>query len=137
MSLFQGVTLGGTCKERGKRHPTLENDVTVGAHAQILGSITIGKGSVIGAGAIVLDDIPEYCTVVGRKAFVVRRHGKRVYDFRHDVAMRAEDPAIQHLIIHIERLEDELSTLQAQCTACISRRSSGARERVDTLEANE
>ena len=117
VTLFQGVTLGGTGKERGKRHPTLEDDVTVGAHAQILGAITIGKGSVIGAGAIVLDDIPEYCTVVGRKAFVVRRGGERVYDFRHDEAMRAEDPVIQHLISRLEGVEEELATLQAQCAA--------------------
>jgi len=61
-TLFHGVTLGGTGKEQGKRHPTLENNVTVGAHAQILGSITIGEGSVIGAGAVVLDPIPPFCT---------------------------------------------------------------------------
>jgi len=114
VTLFQGVTLGGTGKERGKRHPTLEDDVTVGAHAQILGSITIGKGSVVGAGAVVLDDIPEYCTVVGRKAFVIRRGGERVYDFRHDQAMRAEDPAIQHLISRLEDVEARVATLRAQ-----------------------
>ncbi len=117
VTLFQGVTLGGTGKERGKRHPTLADDVTVGADAQILGSITIGKGSVVGAGAVVLDDIPEYCTVVGRKAYVVRRGGERVYDFRHDRAMRAEDPAIQHLMERIEHLEQQLATLRAQCRA--------------------
>ncbi len=117
VTLFQGVTLGGTGKERGKRHPTLADDVTVGAAAQILGSITIGKGSVVGAGAVVLDDIPEYCTVVGRKAYVVRRGGERVYDFRHDRAMRAEDPAIQHLMERIEHLEQQLATLRAQCRA--------------------
>lgn len=117
VTLFQGVTLGGTGKERGKRHPTLEDDVTVGAHAQILGSITIGKGSVVGAGAVVVDDIPEYCTVVGHKAYVVRRRGERVYDFRHDQAMRAEDPAVQHLIRRVEYLEQQLATLRAQCRA--------------------
>ena len=137
VTLFQGVTLGGTGKERGKRHPTLEDDVTIGAHAQILGSITIGRSSVIGAGAIVLDDIPEYCTVVGRKAFVVRRHGQRLYDFRHDIAMRAGDPAIQHLLTRTERLEDELSTLRAQCVGGICQRSDRSREPADQLEANE
>ncbi|HEY3397072.1 MAG TPA: serine O-acetyltransferase EpsC [Armatimonadota bacterium] len=114
-TLFHGVTLGGTGKERGKRHPTLESNVTVGAHAQILGSITIGEGSVVGAGAVVLDNIPPYCTVVGTKAYVVRRQGERVYDFRHDQAMRAEDPAIQCMLERVGRVEQEISTLRAQC----------------------
>ena len=114
-TLFHGVTLGGTGKEHGKRHPTLEDNVTIGAHAQILGSITIGEGSVIGAGAVVVDNIPPYCTVVGTKAFVVRRRGERVYDFRHDQAMRAEDPAIQNMLERMRRLEQEISTVRAQC----------------------
>lgn len=114
-TLFHGVTLGGTGKETGKRHPTLEDNVTVGAHAQILGSITIGEGSVVGAAAVVLDNIPAYCTVVGTKAFVVRRGGERVYDFRHDRVMRAENPAIHSMLQRIQRLEQEISTLRAQC----------------------
>jgi serine O-acetyltransferase len=113
-TLFHGVTLGGTGKESGKRHPTLEDNVTVGAHAQILGSITIGEGSVVGAGAVVLDNIPPYCTVVGNKAYVVRRRGERVYDFRHDQAMRAEDPAIQAVLDTVRRVEQQLATLKAQ-----------------------
>jgi len=115
-TLFHGVTLGGTGKERGKRHPTLEDDVTVGAHAQILGSVTIGKGSVIGAGAVVLDSVPEYCTVVGSKAAIVRRRGKRVYDFRHD-RLRARDPAIEHLLMRIQKLEEQIAALTAQAPA--------------------
>lgn len=114
-TLFHGVTLGGTGKEQGKRHPTLEKNVTVGAHAQVLGAITIGEGSVVGAGAVVLDNIPPFCTVVGTKAYVVRRRGERIYDFRHDQAMRAEDPAIQCLLNRLQRLEQEFSTLSAQC----------------------
>ena len=114
-TLFHGVTLGGTGKEQGKRHPTLGNNVTVGAHAQILGSITIGEGSVIGAGAVVLDNIPPFCTVVGNKAYVVRRRGERVYDFRHNEAMRAEDPAVQCMLERLQRTEQEMSTLRAQC----------------------
>ena len=114
VTLFQGVTLGGTGKEYGKRHPTLADDVTVGAHAQILGSITIGEGSVVGAAAVVVDDIPPYCTVVGTKAYVVRRDGERIYDFRHDRALRAEDPVTQQLLDRIKQLEEEISTLKAQ-----------------------
>ncbi len=103
-TLFQGVTLGGTGKEAGKRHPTLCEDVTIGAHAQVLGSITIGRGSVIGAGAVVVDPVPEYTTVVGHKAFVVRRRGEPVYDFRHDRIARGADPIEDRL----ERLEKHL-----------------------------
>ena len=111
-TLFHGVTLGGTGKESGKRHPTLEDDVTIGAHAQIIGSITIGKGSVVGAGAVVLDAIPEFCTVVGPKAYVVRRQGKRVYDFRHDKQPRISDPAIECMLLRIRKLEEELGNLK-------------------------
>jgi len=85
-------------------------------HAQILGSVTIGKGSVIGAGAVVLDSVPEYCTVVGSKAAIVRRRGKRVYDFRHD-RLRARDPAIEHLLMRIQKLEEQIAALTAQAPA--------------------
>ncbi len=130
VTLFQGVTLGGTGKECGKRHPTLEDNVTVGAHAQILGAITIGEASVVGAGAIVVDDIPPYCTVVGSKAYVVRRNGERVYDFRHDQAIRAEDPAMQQIIDRMRQLEQEISTLKAQCDTY----GSAARNRANSEE---
>jgi len=128
VTLFQGVTLGGTGKEAGKRHPTLEDNVTVGAHAQILGSITIGECSVVGAGAVVVDDIPPYCTVVGSKAYVVRRDGQRVYDFHHERALRAKDPEMQQLLDRIKRLEEELSTLKVQCDMYRQRRATGGTE---------
>ncbi len=118
-TLFHGVTLGGTGKESGKRHPTLEDDVTVGAHAQILGSITIGKGSVVGAAAVVVDAVPEYCTVVGSKAFVVRQKGQRVYDFRHDRRMRAEDPNMECVRSRLDRLEDQMRGLDAHQPALL------------------
>jgi serine O-acetyltransferase len=108
VTLFHGVTLGGTGKERGKRHPTVEDDVTVGAHAQILGSLTIGRGSVIGAGAVVLDPVPPDCTVVGTKAAVVKCAGRRVYDFRHDRLPRVGDPATAALAERVEALERQL-----------------------------
>ncbi len=73
VTLYQGVTLGGTGKETGKRHPTLGNGVTVGAGAKVLGPITIGDGSKVGAGSIVLKDVPPGCTVVGNPGRVVRR----------------------------------------------------------------
>ena len=65
VTLFQGVTLGGTGKERGKRHPTLGDNVVVGAGAKVLGHITIGRDSIIGANAVVIRDVPEHSTVVG------------------------------------------------------------------------
>ncbi len=115
VTLFQGVTLGGTGKEAGKRHPTLEDNVTVGSGAQILGSITIGECSVVGSGAVVVDDIPPYCTVVGSKAYVARRNGQRIYDFHHDRALHAKDPETQQLLDRIRQLEEEVSTIKAQC----------------------
>ncbi len=77
-TLFQGVTLGGTGKERGKRHPTLGNNVVIGAGASILGDITIGDSSYIGAGSVVTKEVPPNCTMVGVPARIVRFEGKRV-----------------------------------------------------------
>lgn len=71
--IYQGVTLGGTGKEHGKRHPTIMNNVTIGAGAKVLGNITIGKNSRIGAGSVVIDDVPECCTVVGVPGRVVHQ----------------------------------------------------------------
>ena len=73
VTLYQGVTLGGTGKETGKRHPTIGNGVTVGAGAKVLGPITIGDNSKVGAGSIVLKDVPPGCTVVGNPGRVVRK----------------------------------------------------------------
>lgn len=76
--LFHGVTLGGTGKEKGKRHPTIGNNVLVSAHTQVLGPITIGDNSKIGAAAVVLKDIPSNATAVGIPAKVVKLNGQRV-----------------------------------------------------------
>lgn len=72
--IYQQVTLGGTGKEHGKRHPTLKNNVIVGAGAKILGNITIGEGTRIGAGSVVVDDVPEHSTVIGVPGRVVQQH---------------------------------------------------------------
>lgn len=77
--LFQGCTLGGTGKECGKRHPTLLNNVVVGAGAKVLGNITIGNDVYIGANSVVLADVPDGSTVVGIPGRVVRQRGKRVH----------------------------------------------------------
>jgi serine O-acetyltransferase len=78
VTLYQGVTLGGTGKETGKRHPTIGNSVVIGAGARVLGNITIGENSRVGAGSVVLRDVPDNSTVVGVPGHIVFRAGKRV-----------------------------------------------------------
>ena len=78
VTLYQGVTLGGTGKEKGKRHPTIENNVSIGAGARILGNITIGENCRVGAGSVVLRSVPENSTIVGVPGHIVLRNGKRV-----------------------------------------------------------
>src|SRR6202020_1372289 len=78
VTLYQGVTLGGTGKEQGKRHPTIEDNVVVGGGAKILGNITVGKNCRIGAGSVVLRSVPPDSTVVGVPGHIIFREGKRV-----------------------------------------------------------
>lgn len=78
--IYQGVTLGGTGKDKGKRHPTVEDDVMISAGAKVLGPFTVGRGAKIGAGSIVLNEVPPYATVVGVPGQIVRIAGKRVDD---------------------------------------------------------
>ena len=78
VTLYQGVTLGGTGKEHGKRHPTLEDRVVVGSGAKILGNIVVGKNCRIGAGSVVLRNVPDNSTVVGVPGHIIFREGKRV-----------------------------------------------------------
>jgi serine O-acetyltransferase len=78
VTLYQGVTLGGTGKEHGKRHPTLLDNVVVGGGAKILGNITVGQNCRIGAGSVVLRNVPDDSTVVGVPGHIIFREGKRV-----------------------------------------------------------
>lgn len=78
VTLYQGVTLGGTGKETGKRHPTLEDNVMVSAGAKIIGSFTVGENSKIGAGSVVLKPVPPNCTVVGVPGRIVKRDNKKL-----------------------------------------------------------
>jgi serine O-acetyltransferase len=86
VTIYQGVTLGGTGKERGKRHPTIEDCVVIGVGATVLGDITVGHGSKIGAGAVVVNNVPPNCTVVGVPGRIVVREGARVdvVDLHHE-----------------------------------------------------
>mgnify|MGYP000624064902 CR=1 FL=1 len=78
MTLYQGVTLGGNGKETGKRHPTLEDNVMVSAGAKIIGSFTIGENSKIGAGSVVIEEVPPNCTVVGVPGHIVKQNDVRI-----------------------------------------------------------
>ena len=106
-TLYQGVTLGGTGKDVGKRHPTLGNNVLVGAGAKVLGPFKIGDNSKIAANAVVLDEIPENCTAVGIPAKLVRREGVRVEDLDQ---VHIPDPVAQK----IKSLEEKLAELENQ-----------------------
>ncbi len=107
-TIYQGATLGGTGKDKGKRHPTLGNNVMVGAGAKVLGPIHIGNNVRVAAGAVVLMDIPDNCTAVGVPARIARRNGMRVPDLDQ---IHIPDPISQELC----RLEGRIDRLQAQC----------------------
>jgi len=108
VTLYQGVTLGGTGKEKGKRHPTIGNNVVVGAGAKILGSIKIGDDSKIGAGSVVLSDVEENATVVGVPGRVVVQDGKRVHPERDLQHADLPDPVRDKLL----ELEEEFLELK-------------------------
>ena len=110
-TIYQGVTLGGTGKDVGKRHPTLGNDVMVGAGAKILGPFKIGDNSKIAANAVVLNEIPENCTAVGMPAKIVRKEGQKVIDQLDQVHI--PDP----VAAQIKSLEDKLASLEKQIEA--------------------
>ncbi|MBE9079111.1 serine O-acetyltransferase [Romeria aff. gracilis LEGE 07310] len=112
--IYQGVTLGGTGKESGKRHPTLGENVVVGAGAKVLGNILIGHNVRIGAGSVVLREVPSDCTVVGVPGRVVYRSGERVDPLEHGLLPDSEARAIRALLDRIEDLEQQVGELQAQ-----------------------
>ena len=103
--IYQGVTLGGTGKEHGKRHPTLGNFVTVGAGAKVLGNITVGNYSSIGAGSVVIDNVPEHCTVVGIPGRIVKQKKYIQGQLQHN---RIPDP----ISCELNRLKYELIELK-------------------------
>jgi len=109
VTLFQGVTLGGTGKEKGKRHPTLLDNSLVATGAKVLGSITIGENSKVGAGSVVLNDVPHNSTVVGIPGHVVVQDGKKVQqkDLDHH---KLPDPVYDR----INQLEKEIKQLQEE-----------------------
>ncbi len=110
--IYQGVTLGGTGKESGKRHPTLGKNVVVGAGAKVLGNINIGDNVRIGAGSVVLRDVPSDCTVVGVPGRVVYRAGDRVDPLEHGRLPDSEAQVIRALVDRIEALEQQIQSLR-------------------------
>ena len=110
--IYQGVTLGGTGKETGKRHPTLGECVVVGAGAKVLGNLQIGNNVRIGAGSVVLRDVPSDCTVVGVPGRIVYRSGVKVDPLEHGRLPDAEAQAIRALVDRIEELEQQVEQLQ-------------------------
>ena len=103
VTLFQGVTLGGTGKETGKRHPTLGNNVVIGTGAKVLGNITIGDNSYIGANAVVIKDVPANATVVGVPGRITKQDGKKLdteMDHTH-----VSDPVMQNMIELLQRIK--------------------------------
>ena len=115
VTLYQGVTLGGTGKEHGKRHPTIEDSVVVGSGAKILGNITVGRNCRIGAGSVVLRNVPEDSTVVGVPGHIIFREGKRV------------------VITDPKQINDPLSEALASVVTEVNK----LRERVQHLEGSE
>ena len=115
VTLYQGVTLGGTGKEHGKRHPTIEDNVVIGGGAKILGNITVGKNCRIGAGSVVLRNVPENSTVVGVPGHIIFREGKRV------------------VITDPKQINDPLS----EALAAVATEVSKLRERVQQLEGSQ
>lgn len=110
--IYQGVTLGGTGKESGKRHPTLGENVVVGGGAKVLGNIQIGNNVRIGAGSVVLRDVPSNCTVVGVPGRVVYRSGVRVDPLEHGNLPDSEAAVIRTLVDRLESLEQEVKQLR-------------------------
>ena len=111
--LYQGVTLGGTGKAHGKRHPTLADNVVVGAGAKVLGAIQVGPNTRIGAGSVVLRDVEADSTVVGIPGRVIHQSGVRIDPLAHSALPDAEARVIRNLMERIDQLESDLARTQA------------------------
>lgn len=126
VTLYHGVTLGGTSWKKGKRHPTLEDEVVVGAGAKILGPITIGARTRVGANAVVVKDVPPDSVVVGVPGRITHRHGERVVyvdhgqthavDLEHGTLPDLTANALRHLAERIKKIEKQVGISPARTT---------------------
>ena len=114
VTIYQGATLGGTGKDKGKRHPTVESGVMISAGAKVLGPITIGRNAKIGAGSVVLKDVPANATVVGVPGVVVRLNGERTDDLDQALPDPVEDKLVA-LEQRIKRLEGAANGRSGDC----------------------
>lgn len=130
VTLYQGVTLGGTGKDAGKRHPTIEDNVVIAAGAKVLGPFTVGKGSKIGAGSVVLKPVPENCTVVGVPGRIVKQDGKRV-DSLNQVEL--PDPVLEEL----RRINARLTQIENLSGINCSRYSIANEENIKSTETTD
>ena len=122
-TIYQGVTLGGTGKEKGKRHPTLGNNVMVGSGAKVLGPFSVGDNSKIAAGAVVLSEVPPGSTCVGVPARIVKREGVKVTEDLDQV--RIPDPISMQmctLSVHLAGMEKRIKELEAELDEIKSRK---------------
>lgn len=123
VTLYQGVTLGGTGKDTGKRHPTIESNVVIGAGAKVLGPFTVGEGAKVGAGSIVLKEVPPYSTVVGNPGRVVRCKDQPVSIEPDLDQIHLPDPVkerFDQIIERMARLEDCIKRIEGDedCASC-------------------
>jgi serine O-acetyltransferase len=136
VTIYQGVTLGGTGKGHGKRHPTVCDRVFIGNNANILGNITVGENSRVGAGSVVLNDVPPNSTVVGVPAHIVYRAGLRVLiTDPHDIKDPLSDALIA-LADRVESLESQLGAHRAAATPFATEEAerTAYREELDKLQ---
>jgi serine O-acetyltransferase len=120
VTLYQGVTLGGSGKEKGKRHPTIGNNVTISAGAKVLGSFTVGDHAKIGGGSVVIKSVPSGCTVIGVPGRIVARDGTKVgdrdteVDLDHNVLPDPVADMLSAMQSRIDELEKRLESLQKE-----------------------
>jgi len=115
VTVYQGVTLGGTGKEKGKRHPTIKDNALIAAGAKVLGSITVGENSKIGAGSVVLKDVPPNSTVVGIPGRVVVQDGVKINkDLKHNELPDPVSDRINKMELELSKLRNEIEGLKKE-----------------------
>lgn len=117
VTLYQGVTLGGTGKEHGKRHPTIEENVVIGGGAKVLGNITVGRNCRIGAGSVVLRNVPENSTVVGVPGHIIFRDGERVVITDPKQINDPLSEALAAVATEVNKLRDRVQQLEGSHVA--------------------